>query len=724
MAVETLLHAGLGNALAAALLATLVAGFGLVARRPALMHALWIVVLLKLITPPLWSVPIGLGATSSTEEENVSPGDPAKAHAVIGGLEPPTAELVFIADPQPEIVSPDLVGIVEAPAWSGPPNSETQSRGGTAPSWRVVVASTWIAGTLATFGIAAVRVRRFGRLLKEARPAPSEVLDRVDELAARLGLSRPPAVRMTPGAVSPMLWALGGRPVLIVPDDLWGRLDEPRRDTLLVHELAHLLRRDHWVRGLELLATGLYWWNPVVWWSRRALRESEEQCCDAWVVWAIPGAAHTYAEALLDTVDFLSGAEPSVPWAASGLGHVRHLKRRLVMILNGTTPRALSWSGILATLGLCAALLPLSPSWADEPPSPEPSKTFEGRADRAPDPDRPKEDVLIIQSDQGGLDESVIELKEKIVTRVHEDAKKPLQAQLDELSAKGELSKEDDIRRSAIERAIQELNRALGDRSEDADPQADKPREREGRKGADRRPEVREVRVERQDQAETANDPQPTPADSFTDNPEYQALQKRIAELVRHLAELKRQIRSQADPALRAQIKALESAKKEMDAFREKLRGERRKRSADLNKARAELREQGTDLSRKRAEFLEAQNRYHLAVERLAMMERPGGWSDDLDMRGVRSFDTWSREFGRGFPFPSPAGRPRPMIVPIPRVASPPEIEVRNGQDLARTVRPSSPPDSSRRISELEEKLNRLLKEVEGLKKEKAPKAE
>ena len=73
MAVESLLHAGLSNALAAAILATLLAGFGLVARRPALMHALWIVVLLKLITPPLWSVPVLPGA-AGVEGENLSIG--------------------------------------------------------------------------------------------------------------------------------------------------------------------------------------------------------------------------------------------------------------------------------------------------------------------------------------------------------------------------------------------------------------------------------------------------------------------------------------------------------------------------------------------------------------------------------------------------------------------------------------------------------------------------
>jgi len=43
------------------------------------------------------------------------------------------------------------------------------------------------------------------------------------------------------------------------------------------------------------------------------------------------------------------------------------LKRGMTMIMQGTTPRTLNWSGLLAVLGLSATLLPLSPSWAQRP---------------------------------------------------------------------------------------------------------------------------------------------------------------------------------------------------------------------------------------------------------------------------------------------------------------------------------------------------------------------
>ena len=47
------------------------------------------------------------------------------------------------------------------------------------------------------------------------------------------------------------------------------------------HALAHLRRRDHWVRYLELAATCAYWWHPAAWWARAALREAVDRWRDA-----------------------------------------------------------------------------------------------------------------------------------------------------------------------------------------------------------------------------------------------------------------------------------------------------------------------------------------------------------------------------------------------------------------------------------------------------------
>src|SRR5262249_40063538 len=212
-------------------------------------------------------------------------------------------------------------------------------------SAEMLVAVVWLTGSLLWLTVAALRVARFGRMLRHARPAPAALQAQTERLAHRLGLARCPGVWFVPAPVSPLLWALGRTPRLLLPEALWEGLTEPQRATLLLHELAHLRRGDHWVRRLELVAIGLYWWHPGVWWAGRQLREAEELCCAAWVVGALPDDADAYARALVETVTFLSQTRPPLPVGASGVGRVPLLKRRLTMILGGNTPRGPGWLG-------------------------------------------------------------------------------------------------------------------------------------------------------------------------------------------------------------------------------------------------------------------------------------------------------------------------------------------------------------------------------------------
>src|SRR5215471_11797470 len=56
--MDTLVHIGLLNAVLATGLAILAAAARVLRRRPAFVHALWLLVLLKLLTPPFLVIPI------------------------------------------------------------------------------------------------------------------------------------------------------------------------------------------------------------------------------------------------------------------------------------------------------------------------------------------------------------------------------------------------------------------------------------------------------------------------------------------------------------------------------------------------------------------------------------------------------------------------------------------------------------------------------------------
>lgn len=370
--MTTLVEIGLSNLCIAAVLAMLAAAVGRWGRRPALTHGLWVLVFLKLITPPLVIVPIGwlepaahfASAESDIVEVATLPVDRNLPAGIAWELEidEPPAEGNEIILP-PTRSAPDVAASPRA-----------SNAGSTSPAvhwmstfpWVAAAGWLWCLTGAASLFLAGYRIWQFQRMLRRAAVAPSEIQAEVGRLARVLGLKDKPVVWLVLQAMSPALWVLGKRRAILIPEGLLERLSPEQRATLLAHELAHLRRRDHWVRCLELAVLSLYWWCPLVWWARARLREAEEECCDAWVVWALPGAARAYAFALVETVDFLAGAPPALPQLASGFGPVQRLQRRLTMILRGTAPRTLTAAGGVLLIALGMGLLPLMPSWGQE----------------------------------------------------------------------------------------------------------------------------------------------------------------------------------------------------------------------------------------------------------------------------------------------------------------------------------------------------------------------
>ncbi len=183
--------------------------------------------------------------------------------------------------------------------------------------WRRWAAVVWLAGSLAVLAVTARRTIRFHRLLRSARPATDDEREWVEDLARRIGMRRAPEIGFVRARISPLVWSVGRRPLLILPQDLWKTLDDRKRSTLVVHELAHLRRGDHLVRFLEVLVTCIYWWHPLLGWIRQSLRDAEERCCDAWAVWAFPDSAgRTPKRSSMHSTLFTDPTRSSRSWRA------------------------------------------------------------------------------------------------------------------------------------------------------------------------------------------------------------------------------------------------------------------------------------------------------------------------------------------------------------------------------------------------------------------------
>jgi beta-lactamase regulating signal transducer with metallopeptidase domain len=102
---------------------------------------------------------------------------------------------------------------------------------------------------------------------------------------------------------------------------------------VLVHELAHLKRHDHWTAWVAILALVVWWWNPLFWFVRRQLRASAEMACDAWVVELLPDQRRAYAELLVEFSRHGRTSQLAFGAVGADTGSRRMFRKRLEMIM-------------------------------------------------------------------------------------------------------------------------------------------------------------------------------------------------------------------------------------------------------------------------------------------------------------------------------------------------------------------------------------------------------
>ena len=389
----------ISNVALAAALAVIACCVSRIWRNPHLAHALWLVVLVKLVMPPLVQLPAPwpevdksvalIQATAIQKEPPIDePSLAAKLNSVPRNTEEPSPidiqEKPAIDEPSlatklnsvpsksedpspidvaastaastaaPEITRPTL-GSADSTAAEPSITSSTTS----SVSWQHWLLAVWTAGALGISIIALRRHRRLMRVIAEATEPDASLLAEAQAVAERLGLKRCPTIRVTSVCVSPLVTFGPLKSIVLIPSQLFDSLDDAQRRSILAHEFAHIRRRDHFVRAFEILVLLCHWWNPIAWWASRRLRQAEEACCDSWVVRAFPESRGSYGHTLLMAVEFLTEGSAGSSVATSTFAKFP-FHRRIEMIMKGTTHNRMPWSMGLFVLLLASAILPVA----------------------------------------------------------------------------------------------------------------------------------------------------------------------------------------------------------------------------------------------------------------------------------------------------------------------------------------------------------------------------
>jgi Zn-dependent protease with chaperone function len=284
----SLAEAMLGVAWQSALLA---AGVGVVCwalrwQSPGLRYWLWLALAAKLLALPLWSVDVAgprwwgefgsgargesHGAASMVDESTMPRGDVGRGGDA-GAIEQSKAALTLDSEP----------------AWHR------------SATWATWLLAAWLAGVAFEVGRTGWQFAGLRRLLAGSIAAEPSVEIVVEQCAARLGLLRLPAVRVVDGEGSPMVCGVW-RATLVLPAALVEEVDRPALRQIVLHELAHVQRRDLLTVWVIHLMRTIYWFNPVAHWVAYRAGLERELACDRLAMVNSGASAAAYAHTLID----------------------------------------------------------------------------------------------------------------------------------------------------------------------------------------------------------------------------------------------------------------------------------------------------------------------------------------------------------------------------------------------------------------------------------------
>ena len=194
------------------------------------------------------------------------------------------------------------------------------------PSAAVGLWIVWSCIQAARLGASALGARNVRR---RGRECPASVLARLPHWS-RVGATGRRIRVLLSSEVRAAAVLGGGTPTIAVAPTLIGRLSVHDLDRVLIHEWAHVQRRDDVAQLVQRIVRIMVGWHPAAWWLERQLEFEREVACDEIAV-SVTGSAKEYATCLATLAALPAARLRSV--AALAVASPRRLRARIVRIL-------------------------------------------------------------------------------------------------------------------------------------------------------------------------------------------------------------------------------------------------------------------------------------------------------------------------------------------------------------------------------------------------------
>jgi beta-lactamase regulating signal transducer with metallopeptidase domain/ketosteroid isomerase-like protein len=326
--------------------------------RAVFRYCVWLLVFVKLILPPSFSLPTGVsywwGGLSSIETPIVQQAPNVVQH------EPTQPSSVEISSTSS--LPRGSAKVVPTEVVAGPAGlAEPMVRASVPITWQAILFILWLIGMLVFSVLLIQRVFFVRGLIAQSEPAKDRLVDILNQYRRQIGISRSVELKLSPNIQSPAVCGLL-RPTVLMPKALFEKLSPEKLRAVLIHELAHIKRADLWVNLVQTILQVVYFYNPFVWLTNAIVRRIREQAVDEMVLVALGAEAKSYSNTLIDIAEM---AFWKANFSLRLIGVVeskKALHRRIKHMLTRPIPKSakIGIFSLLIIMVMAAVLLPMA----------------------------------------------------------------------------------------------------------------------------------------------------------------------------------------------------------------------------------------------------------------------------------------------------------------------------------------------------------------------------
>ncbi|MGZ3874718.1 MAG: M56 family metallopeptidase [Mucilaginibacter sp.] len=136
-------------------------------------------------------------------------------------------------------------------------------------------------------------------------------------LQLSVGLHIKQTIRLMESGIAKMPMVIGHlKPLILIPVGFINALPADEVEAILVHELAHIRRKDYLVNLLQSFMEIVFFFNPAVMWISQLIKAERENCCDD-IALSQAGSKANYIQALLSCHEHQL-SQPALSMALAG----------------------------------------------------------------------------------------------------------------------------------------------------------------------------------------------------------------------------------------------------------------------------------------------------------------------------------------------------------------------------------------------------------------------